>query len=104
MEFVYTIVILAFVIFIAVHRNIRGKEANEAWQAAARKLRLKYQPAVLFRRRRLSGTLKGFKVTAYNFTRSTGKSATTCTKFMIFYPAIGLGLRLTRERFFTGLR
>ena len=63
MDFVFTVVVLAFVIFFAATQNIRGKEANKAWQAAARKLRLEYKPAVFFRRRRLSGTLQGFRVT-----------------------------------------
>jgi hypothetical protein len=103
MEVLLSLAIMGFIYFILVFKFGQGKEANEAWQTAARKLKLKYQPSVLFRGRRLSGTLNGFRVTAYNFTRQSGKSATTFTKFMIFYPAIGLGLRLTRERFFTGL-
>ena len=80
------------------------RKSGEAWSTAARRLGLRYDPGGFLRSRRIDGPKLGFDVLVDTFSRSSGNSSTTYTRFRVTYPrSLRLGLRLTREGFFSSV-
>lgn len=93
---------VALFAFIA---HFHGKRVEAAWTDTANKLGLRYEPGgFLAGGRQISGNLNGQFVVVDTISRGSGNSRTTYTRFRVRYPnALGLGLRLTREGFFSGI-
>lgn len=96
-------IIIALVIFGAFGSIWHSKKINEEWEAAANRLGLHYAGGEIFSTRKIYGQFKGFSVIVDTFSRSSGKSSTTYTRYRISYPSLGLGLRITRQGFFSGV-
>lgn len=96
---------LIAVITIAISAGIaQSKKTNEAWASVARKLQLVFQPGQLFSRPRISGIHRGCSVLVTTFSRGSGKSQTTYTRFRVSYPqSLDLGLRLTKQGLLAGI-
>lgn len=100
--FFLLVVVMAALVIHAV--NASKRQVNEAWRAAALTLRLPYQDPALGAPRRMEGALPTGHVVVETFTPSGGKSSTTSTRYRARYPQpLGLGLRLTRESFISGV-
>lgn len=100
------IVFIFFIIFIIVIvvGITQSQKAGEAWSATARTLGMEYSGGGMFQKRSLSGVLHGNHAFVDTFTRGSGKSSTTYTRYRIHYPhPLGLGLKITQEGFFTGV-
>lgn len=101
----FIFILFAGVMIIVIVVGIsQSKQATEAWSSAARSLGLTLDPGGAFRRRNLSGIHRDNHVQVDTFSRGSGKSSTTYTRYRIRYPKpLGLGLQLTQEGFFTGV-
>lgn len=100
------IIFIFFVIFIIVIvvGITQSQKAGEAWSATAQTLGMDYNGGGMFQKRSLSGVLHGNHAFVDTFTRGSGKSSTTYTRYRIHYPRpLGLGLQITQEGFFTGV-
>ncbi len=98
----FVVAIVAIAIPVAVFSS---KKANEAWDGAARQLKMQFTPASLGVKRRIAGRHQGMRVEVDTFTQRHGKHSTTYTRFTVSYPAsLGLGLRLSSEGFFSGIK
>lgn len=105
--------IVAAVLLAVVAGNRWNKTTTESWAAASRNLGLAFSPGGLLRSRKIEGRVEGFYVKVDTYTRRSGTSSRhlrastrsrTCTRFTVFFPrSLGLGLRLTKEGFLTGL-
>jgi tetratricopeptide (TPR) repeat protein len=99
--FLLFIIIAAVVIVVAVSQ---ARRTDEAWSSVAQQLGLNFTPGALFRSRVMEGRLQGLAVRVDTFQRGSGKSSNTYTRFRIRYPRqLGLGLRLTKDSFFSGI-
>lgn len=99
--FVLALVMAALVVHAV---NSSRKQVNEAWREAARTLRLSYPDPSFGSPRRMEGALPTGHVAVETFQRSSGKSSAVCTRYRARYPQpLGLGLRLTREGFVSGV-
>jgi hypothetical protein len=101
------VVILMFVgVFaaIVVLGVAQSAKVGEVWGEVGQRLGLVYDRGSTFKGRSLSGRLRENEVLVDTFTRSSGKSSTTFTRYRIRYPRpLGLGLKLSREGFFSGV-
>lgn len=96
---VFLIILAVFIFFIS--RSV-ARATDKAWAEAAVELGLRFRPSTLVRRRVIQGHHFGYEVKVTTFTRGSGKSSSTYTRIRIRFPSdLGLGLRLTREGFFT---
>ncbi len=105
--------IFVFFVFVAIIALVgfgaaQSKRTTESWQRAARKMRLSYVHGGVFSSRSITGRMGGLFVTIDTFTKSSGsgnnRSSTTYTRFVVLFPrSLGLGMRLSREGFFTGI-
>jgi hypothetical protein len=99
--FLLFIVIAAVVIAVAMTQSRR---TDEAWSNVARQLGLHFTHGRLLKSRVIEGRLQEMAVRVDTFQRGSGKSSSTYTRFRIGYPQrLGLGLRLTKEGFFSGI-
>ncbi|MCZ6794171.1 MAG: tetratricopeptide repeat protein [Planctomycetota bacterium] len=104
MEVLVVFVVILVAVVVIPLALLTSQRTDAAWREAARRLRLHYHPSGFMKKRRISGRFAGFAVVVDTFTRSSGNSSTTYTRFRVSYPrSLGLGLRLTREGFFTGI-
>ncbi len=95
--FIFLVIILIGTAAISVGIS-QAKKTNEAWASVAKKLQLVFQPGQLFSRPRISGIHKGCSVLVTTYSRGSGKSQTTYTRFRVSYPhSLDLGLRLTKQ-------
>ena len=95
------ILVVAVAIPVAIHLH---RKMNEKWAEAARRLQLMFKPGKLFSRPRISGIHKDCSVLVTTFTRGSGKSRSTYTRFRVSYPrSLDLGLRLTRQYMLFGI-
>lgn len=100
--FVFIGLVVAGVVF-SVARS-QAKRANVAWRNAARMLGLQYQPGGMLSPRRIEGSLPEGYVIVHTFTRRSGKHSTTYTRYRVrYHQSLGLGLKLTKEGFFSGV-
>ena len=99
--FVFIAIIIAIVFAIS---SKMAKQTDEAWSLVARQLGLHFTAGGMLGRRRLGGLLHGNGVHVDTFTRGSGKSSKTYTRYRVIYPEpLRLGLRLSRQGFFSGL-
>lgn len=97
--FVAGIIVVAILIGIA-----SKKRTDRAWTAVAQNLGLDYTPRRFGGRRDMRGTVDGCGVRVATVKRGSGKNSTTYTQFTVHYGRhLGLGLRITREGFFSGV-
>jgi hypothetical protein len=91
---------VAIGIFYGIASNQR---ANQAWQAAAAKMRLPYTSGGWMSGRKIEGQYHGHWIKADVYSTG-GKNSQTYTRYEVFFPEpLGLGLRLTRQGFFSNL-
>jgi len=96
---VFLIILAVFIFFVS--RSV-ARSTDKAWAEAAVELGLEFRPSRLMRRRVIQGRHFGYNVKVTTFTRGSGKSSSTYTRVRVRFPSnLGLGLRLTREGFFT---
>ncbi len=92
-----------FVIGAIVMGITQSKRANESWTHAARRLGFEFYPGGVLSPRSMSGRLGDYRVVVDTYSRGSGKNRRTYTRFRVLYPQpLRLGLRLTREGFFSG--
>lgn len=107
MESLVFLVIFALIAVFAIaipSAIARSKATTHAWSTAARSLGLPFTPPSFGKPRRMEGSLRGVHLIVDTFTRSTGKSSTTYTRYRARYPrSLALGLRLTKQGFFSGV-
>jgi hypothetical protein len=70
---------------------------NEAWRSAAERLSFDFAPASWSRGPTMTGSLEGFPAEIHSYTKSSGKSSSRYTRYTVEFPAIGVGLRLSRQ-------
>jgi hypothetical protein len=100
--FVFIGLMVAAVVFSVA--RAQAKRANVAWRNAARMLGLPYQPGGMLSPRRIEGSLPGGYVIVNTFTRRSGKHSRTYTRYRVrYHQPLGLGLKLTKEGFFSGV-
>jgi hypothetical protein len=99
------VLVLIIGVTVAVVASVAGKrDTNEAWQQAARRLGLQYIPAKLFGGPEIVGTLHHCRVRVDTHSRGS-ESSQTYTRYRVVYPwALGLGLKLTPQRPWFGVR
>jgi hypothetical protein len=96
-------VVVAVVVTIALSLS-HGRRANEAWTEAARRLGLRFEPGGILESRKISGYSHACRVMVDTYTQSSGKHSRTCTRFRVTYlRPLGLGLKLTRQGFMSGV-
>lgn len=97
-------VFVAFLVVILVLASQHTKKVEAAWSAAARELGFAYAPGSWKSHRGMHGAIEGRAVEISTITRGSGKHKQTYTRFEIAYgQSLGLGLRLTRQGFFSGV-
>jgi len=99
----FVLAVLAIVVILPLAYHLNAK-AGEAWADAARRLGIGYDPGGFARGRSMTGSISGCGVTIDTYKRSSGKSSTTYMRFRVAHRhGLGLGLRLTREGFLSGV-
>ena len=95
-EIVFIIVagVAVLIVFALVKQ---AKLADESWGLVARHLSFRPSRGGLFRRRSMGGHPLGFPVRVWTFSKSTGKSSQTYTRFEVQYPSLRLGLQLEHQ-------
>ncbi|MFC1572208.1 tetratricopeptide repeat protein [Candidatus Eisenbacteria bacterium] len=95
--FLFLMFVVGMIIYGVQHR----RETNSAWQVVAKNLPLQFRPGALFSSPKLTGAHNGCSVLVETFSRDSGDSSTTYTRYRIGYArSLGLGLRLTRQGVF----
>lgn len=80
------------------------KKVDAAWNKAAELLGMQYQPGGVFGKRSISGWMAGHRVAVDTYTKSSGKSSNTYTRYRVHYPEpLGLGLQLKKEGFLSSM-
>lgn len=94
----------SFVPAILLFAWFMAKKRREKWEAIAQELGLSYIPGPFFSIGEMAGTLHGYQVRIWVFTRGGGKNKTTYTGISTSLSAsLGLGLQIYREHMFSGL-
>jgi len=104
MEFVVTFVIAGVFFFFAIIAVLHHqKRVDFAWAEAAAQLKFDYRSAGIVGNRRMGGDLVGNHVTVEMYTPE-GKNLQFHTRFRVkFKNPLGLGLKLSKEGFFSGV-
>jgi len=90
---------IGFVVYLVIRYE---KSVDELWKQTAQELGLRYKK--ILEGRQIEGTVNGLHVIIDTVTRGSGKSRTNYTRYCAVYPKpLGLGLRLTRQGFFSGI-
>lgn len=98
-------VVFVIVVGIVVPTVIaQSKRANQAWVSAGRTLGLGYHAPRFLAPRRIEGSLPGAYVIVDTVRRGSGKNSKTYTRYRSrYHHSLGLGIRLSREGFFSGV-
>lgn len=103
MDFLVFAVIPVFAFFVILAIASRQKKINQAWQEAASQLGLQLRPAAMFSARQIFGVYDGYPVIVDTWSTG-GKNSKTYTRYCVQFPEpLGLGLKLTRQHFFSGV-
>lgn len=101
MGFLFILFVIGVIIFTG-YRS--GQVAVEQWRTAAQQLQLTYQPAGLGAKGSICGTLNGHGVTVDTFTKGSGNSSRTYTRYQLLYRnAVPVDLKITRQGMLQGL-
>jgi len=93
-------VVVAIIVIASQYQN----KTKEAWAEAASRLGFRYAPGSWTSSASICGLRNGISVTVDTVSRGSGNSRTTYTRYRARYPKrLGLGLKLTREGFFSGV-
>jgi hypothetical protein len=93
---------LAVLVIKAVQHYRR--QVDEAWEDAAKRLGLRFTRGSFGNSRSIGGHLHDNRVRVDTYTRSTGKSSTTFTRYRVDFPeSLGLGLSLKQQGFMAGV-
>jgi hypothetical protein len=84
------------VISVTVAKRQLG-EMNAAWQSAAETLGFSFQTGSMRNGPTIAGTVADHPASVYTYTKSSGKSSTRYTRYTVGFPAIGVGLHLSRQ-------
>ncbi|MBN1417253.1 MAG: hypothetical protein JXP34_00665 [Planctomycetes bacterium] len=99
--FFFFVIIFAVIMVVAVQQS---KRTREVWASVAQEFGFTFTGSGFFQRPSIRGTSHGLGVLVTTFRRSSGKNSTTYTRFRITYPQpLPLGIRLSREGFFSGV-
>jgi len=100
----FFLVILGFVGVVLALNLAQRRKADRDWTEAARRLGFRFKPGGLIGLREMSGELQGCDVEVATVMRSSGRSRSPYTLWQVRYPQpLGLGLKLEREGFFSGV-
>jgi hypothetical protein len=101
----YIFLVIAILLIVGIPWALmHDQRVRDNWRQAAETLGLRFYGTHLFQPRQIDGTRNGFSVRIHTFTRRSGENSTTYTQIRLAYPRpLGLGLKLTREGFFSGL-
>ena len=101
----YIILIISLALAVGIPLAIaHERKTRENWRQAADTLGLQFYGGELLKTKRIEGILRGNSVRIDTFTKRSGKHSTTYTRVRVRYPRpLGLGLKVTREGFFSGL-
>jgi len=96
---------ILFVIGVIIYAGYQsGQAAVEQWRTAAQQLQLTYQPAGLGGKGSIRGTFSGHGVTVDTFTKGSGNSSRTYTRYQLEYRnAVPVDLKITRQGMLQGL-
>ena len=93
--------IIAFLVILGITKH--QKKINRAWQQAASQLGLRAHPAAFLSSRKIDGTHNGYSIKVDTWSTG-GKNSTTYTRYRVRFPEpLRLGLKLTRQHFFSGI-
>lgn len=93
--FVAVGLLIAVVAIIAAKRQLDAM--NSAWQMAAERLRFEFTPGTIRGGPTMSGSIDGHPAEIRSYTKSSGKNSSRYTRYSVRFPAIGVGLRLSRQ-------
>ena len=101
--FVLVVAVVATVLIVAaVHAHSRKIE--ETWQDAANQLGMQFRSGSVMRSKTIQGHLYNNRVEVDTFSKSSGKSSSTYTRYRVHYPEhLRMGLKLKRQGFFAGV-
>lgn len=101
---VFFVAVLGFIVFAFVMAIRTMRRAAESWSRVATAHGLQLSPGGLFRYPSVRGTLQGCPIVVDTFTRRSGKSRTTYTRFDVRYPSpLPIDLALSQQGLFSGL-
>jgi len=100
-DFPFWILFVAIGLLIAVVAVIVAKRQldamNSAWQMAAERLGFAFVPGTIRGGPTISGNIDGHPGEIRSYTKSSGKNSSRYTRYSVGFPAIGVGLRLSRQ-------
>ena len=70
---------------------------NAAWQSAAETLGFEFAPGSWRGGPTVTGMLDGSPAEIHSYTKSSGKNSTRYTRYTVSFPAVGVGLHLSRQ-------
>ncbi len=96
--------IVAIIVIVVIASAKSAKAAQKKWESAAQTLGLRYLPGGVMGAGSISGTSHGHRVAVTTFTRSSGKSSQTYTKYTLHYrERFSVDFRMSRQGFMQGL-
>ncbi|MDF1798444.1 MAG: hypothetical protein P1V81_04660 [Planctomycetota bacterium] len=101
--FFAVVVLIGFVVTSAKRHK---EKLDKTWSGIGRRLELSYstRKAMGSDQRKLLGEFRGYPVKVNTFTEGSGNSRKTYTRYRLRYTHLGLGLELSQQHFFSGLR
>ncbi len=83
-------------ISVAVAKRQLGA-MNAAWQSAAEMLGFTFEPGSMRGGPTIAGTIDDYPANVHTYVKSSGKNSTRYTRYTVGFPAIGVGLHLSRQ-------
>ena len=104
--FLAFLLVAGFVGFVALATKRYQEKLDIAWRKAAERMDLAYSTkrAKGTTQRKLVGEFRGLPAKVNSFTEGSGKSKRTYTRYRLRYAHLGLGLELSQQHFFSGLK
>lgn len=101
MDLFPSLVVIAVILLLpaAVALGVRMVDQSHtrirrAWKRVAGELHLTFSPETFLKRGHLAGTVEGVGVEVKSVVESTGTSSRRCTRYIVSYPPLGIGLKM----------
>ena len=88
------VVIAVIVVFVT---KLQMNQMNVAWQSAAEALGFSFEVGSLRGGPTISGLIEDHPADVLSYTKRSGKNSTRFTRYTVEFPAIGIGLRLSKQ-------
>ncbi len=88
-------VVIALVSVIVARRRL--EEMNTAWQSAAETLGFSFEAGSMRGGPTITGSVDAHAANVHTYMKKSGKSSTRYTRYTVGFPAIGVGLQLSRQ-------